>query len=194
MLHRNKWAVLVLTCLPFANGCSNMNNTQADALGGGAIGAAAGALIDRRNPVAGAAVGGVLGAATGAAVGSSADADDRRVKAAQAIAAAQPAPITLDQIAEMVHHGIGDQVICDRIRASGYAYNLTVEQIKWLHDNGVSDLVIGEMQRPRYYGAPPPPYGPGPYEGVYVVPPPPGPVIVGPAVGIGYGWYGRGWR
>jgi hypothetical protein len=193
MLHRNKWAVLVLTCLPFANGCSNMNNTQADALGGGAIGAAAGALIDRRNPVAGAAVGGVLGAATGAAVGSSADADERRVKAAQAIAASQPAPITLEQIADMVHHGIGDQVICDKIRTSGYAYNLSVEQIKWLHDTGVSDIVISEMQRPHGYGGPRTPYGPGAYDPVYVVPPP-GPVIVGPTIGIGGAWYGRGWR
>src|SRR5579871_2351503 len=98
MSYRKKWAILVLTCLPFANGCSNMNNTQTDALGGGALGAAAGALIDRRNPVAGAAVGGVLGAATGAAVGSAADADDRRVKAAQAIAASQPAPVSLEEI------------------------------------------------------------------------------------------------
>ncbi len=190
---RNKWVILALSCLPFANGCSNMNNTQADALGGGALGAAAGALIDRRNPVAGAAVGGVIGAATGAAVGSEADADERRVKAAQAIAASRPAPITVDEVADMVRHGIGDQVICDRIRASGYAYNLTVDQIKWMHDNGVSDIVINEMQHTRYY-APPAEYAPGPYDRpVYVMPPPPPPVFVGPTIGIGYGWYGRRW-
>ena len=189
-MYRNKWVVLALTCLPFANGCSNMNNTQADALGGGALGAAAGALIDRRHPGTGAAVGGVLGAATGAAVGSQADADERRVKAAQAVAAAQGPPITLQQIADMVHQGIGDQVIVDKVRSSGYAYNLSVEQISWLHGNGVSDFVISEMQRTRHYARPV--YGPGPYDPVYVAPPP-GPVVVGPTVGIGYGWYGRHW-
>jgi hypothetical protein len=150
MSNRNKWAVLVLTCLPFANGCSNMNNTQADALGGGAIGATAGALLDRRNPVAGAAVGGVLGAATGAAVGSQADADQRRVNAA--VAASQPAqpPLKLEEIVELTRHGIGDAVIIDKIHASGVVYVLNATQITWLHDNGVSDFVIQEMQRARY--------------------------------------------
>jgi outer membrane lipoprotein SlyB len=193
MSHRNKWAVLALTCLSFANGCSNMNNTQADALGGGALGAVAGAMIDRKHPGTGAAVGGVLGAATGAAVGSAADADERRVKAAQAVAASRPDPISLQQIVDMVHRGIGDQVICENIRSSGYGYNLSVDQINWLHDNGVNDHIISEMQRSRYY--PPRPgygYGPGPYDPVYVVPPP-GPVVVGPTVGVGFGYYGHRW-
>ncbi len=155
MWMRNKWAVVVLTCLPFANGCSNMNNTQTDALGGGAIGAAAGALLDRRHPVAGAAAGGVIGAATGAMVGSAADADQRRVNAAAAIASSPGRePLKLDEIIDMVRHGIGDAVIIDKIRASGTYYNLSPAHITWLHDNGVSDAIILEMQHPRYHRRP----------------------------------------
>ena len=151
MANRNRWALLVVTCLPFANGCSNMNNTQADALGGGAIGATAGALLDRRNPLAGAAVGGVLGAATGAAVGSQADADQRRVNAAAAIASdPNRQPLTLEEIVDLTQHHVGDSVIIEKIRASGTYYNLSAAHITWLHDNGVSDAVIYEMQRPRY--------------------------------------------
>jgi hypothetical protein len=151
MCNRNKLAVLALTCLSFANGCTNMNNTQADALGGGAIGAAAGALIDRRNPVAGAAAGGVLGAATGAVVGSAADADQRRVNAAAArVSAPGQPPLRIEEIADMARHGIGDVVIVNKIRSSGTVYVLSVDQIKWLHDSGVSDAVINEMQRTRY--------------------------------------------
>ena len=188
MLHRNKLAVLALTCLSFANGCSNMNNTQADALGGGALGAVAGALIDHKHPGTGAAVGGVVGAVTGAAVGSAQDADERRVKAAQAIATAPVrGTLTLEEVIDMAHHGIGDPVIIDKIRASGTIYNLSVDHIKWLHDQGVSDAVISEMQRTLLY-APRRAYG----DPVYVVPPP-RPVIVEPTIGIGYGYY-RHWN
>ncbi len=185
MLLRNKLAVFALTCLSFASGCSNMNNTQADALGGGILGAGIGALADRKHPGTGAAVGGAVGAVTGAVVGSAQDADERRVKAAQAMAANQAPPMTLEQIADMAHNGIGDQVIIEKIRTNGYAYNLTPEQITWLHNQSVSDAVIFEMQR-RYY-RPRAGYVDGP--GVYVAPPPP--VVVAPAIGFGY--YRRGW-
>jgi hypothetical protein len=155
MSNRNKCAIVVLAMLPFANGCSNMNNTQADALGGGAIGATAGALLDRRNPVAGAAVGGLLGAGTGAMVGSAADADQRRVNAAAAVASTPGRqPLALTDIVDLVRHGIGDGVIIDKIHSTGSVYYLTVEQITWLHDNGVSDVVIQEMQRTRYHRRP----------------------------------------
>jgi hypothetical protein len=180
-----KLQLLVLACVAAANGCANMNHTQSDALAGGGLGAVAGALIDRRHPGTGAAVGGIAGAAVGAAVGNAEDNADRRARAIAA-AQAQPVngPLTLEQVADMARRGIGDDVIRGQIRTSGTRYNLSPEQITWLHDNGVSDGVINEMQQTAYrhrrvvYAEDP----------VYVVPPP-RPIVYGPAVGVGFGYY-----
>jgi hypothetical protein len=185
IMRSRKLLLVALVCVAAANGCANMNNTERDALAGGGLGAAAGALLDRRHPGTGAAVGGIAGAAVGAAVGNSEDNADRRAKAiASAQAVPVNGPLTLEQVADMARRGIGDDVIRGQIRTSGTRYNLSPEQVTWLHDNGVSDAVINEMQQTAYrhrrvvYAEDP----------VYVVPPP-RPVVVGPAIGFGYGYY-----
>jgi hypothetical protein len=186
MIHSRKLVMLALVCVAAANGCASMNHTETDALAGGGLGAAAGALLDRHHPERGAAVGGIVGAATGAAVGSHEDAADRRAKA---IADAQQpvrGPLTLEQVADLCHRGIGDDVIKGQIRSSGTRYNLSAEQVTWLHDQGVSDAVINEMQQTAYRRRVV--YGPPPYEPVYVVPPP-RPIVYGPTVGVGFGYY-----
>src|SRR5258707_14724356 len=82
MRNSYKLVMLALTVITAANGCSNMNNTQTDALAGGGIGALFGALVDRRHPGTGAAIGGISGAAIGAAVGHSEDKAEQRATAA----------------------------------------------------------------------------------------------------------------
>src|SRR5437870_2189242 len=188
MTRSRKLVMLALIGVAAANGCASMNHTERDALAGGGLGAATGALLDRKHPGRGAAIGGVAGTALGAAVGSYADAHEDRVKAVAA-AEAQPVrgPLSLEEVADMARRGIGDDVIRTQVRTSGTRYSLSPSQIAWLHDNGVSDPVITEMQQTAYrrravYAEP--------YAPVYVVaPPPPRPHIYGPAFGVGFGYW-----
>ena len=82
--------VLLLGC-----GCSSMNNTEAGALGGGAIGAGLGTLFGAafHHPLAGALVGGATGATVGGLAGR---AEDRQEARDQAVAQQQAAPPSLE--------------------------------------------------------------------------------------------------
>lgn len=178
--------------LAMGSGCAHLSRTERGAATGGTIGALAGAAIggDHGRAGTGAAIGGLTGAALGAAMGNAADEDERRV---QAIAAAENAPVngplTLEEVADMARRGIGDDVIRTQVRTSGTRYNLSPSQIAWLHDNGVSDGVITEMQNTAYRW-PRSTHVRHVYEPVYVMPaPPPRPRIYGPTVGIGFGLY-----
>jgi hypothetical protein len=180
-----RWLSVLLLMLPLATGCANMNNTQSDALGGGLIGAAVGALAGGpRHALAGAAIGGAAGAGTGALIGNSQDKAEQHYAVAQAQAQARMLGNT--DIAQMARAGQSDDVIIGAIRSSGSVFHLSPTDLQWLKENGVSDRVINEMQATaayprRYYTRPvyveqPPPV-------VYVDPYPP-PVAVG--VGIGF--------
>jgi hypothetical protein len=174
MMYRKQILLVTLLC---TCGCSNMNNTQADALGGGVLGAAVGAIAGGpRHALAGAAIGGAAGAGTGALIGHSQDQAEKRAADARAAALANP-PLSLEQIAQMAQNHTADSLIINQIRVSGSVYQLTPDQITWLKAQGVSDPVVAEMQYTavRYgYAAP---------RRVYVVeqPPPPPP----PSVGVG---------
>jgi hypothetical protein len=164
-----------------------MNHTEEGALGGGVIGAGAGALVGnalchRGGAAAGALIGGALGATTGAVAGSNQDEKehDRELRLAQATAV-QPPALGLQEIANMATQGVSDTVIIEQIRSSHSVYQLTPDQIVYLKQYKVSDTVIYEMQRTahvprRVYVAEPAPV-------VYVEEPRP---VVG--VGVGFGW------
>jgi hypothetical protein len=182
--------VVLMAGAVLSGGCSSMNNTERGALGGGTIGALAGAAIDRHNPAQGAAIGAVAGGVLGGVAGNAEDAREAKVKQAQAYAQ-QPVqgPLSLEEISEMAKKGISDDVIRNQIRQGGTRYNLGPSQISWLHDNGVSDAVIKEMQNTMYYRrGPRTVYVDQPYDPVVVVPAP-GPVVVRPSIGFGYGYY-----
>jgi hypothetical protein len=186
---KRRWmvgALLLLSC-----GCSTMNNTESGALGGGAIGAVAGTLVGAacRAPLVGAAVGAVAGAGIGAAAGASEDRHEAHVQqavnaqtaaqqqAAQDAAARAP---KLTDIVAMSRNGTSDAVIINQIRGAYPAvYQLNADDINYLKGNGVSDVVVMELQNtaraqpagttviyergPRYvydpYYYPPPPVG-----------------------------------
>ena len=90
--------------------------------------------------------GAAAGSIVGAGVGSEVDANNR-AKAIQADVAARGGPLSLEQIRDMVHNNVGDAVIMDQIRMTRTVFQLTPEQISWLHQEGVSDGVIQYMQR-----------------------------------------------
>jgi hypothetical protein len=171
--------VLTGVLLPalLACGCQSMNNTEKGAVAGGGIGAGVGALIGHAtgHTGAGALIGGATGALVGGAVGN--DIDKEKAKQERIAAATQ---LQLTDVASMAQQHIGDNLIINQIRTSGSVYHLNADQIVWLKQQGVSDVVISEMQATAYrvprrvYTAEP----------VVVYEPPPPPVAVG--VGIGF--------
>jgi len=170
-----------------ASGCSSMNNTEAGALGGGAIGAGVGALVGAAtgHAGAGALIGGATGAGIGALAGHSEDrAEARQKKAVDDFAAAHP-PVSINDVIQMAQSHVSDDVIIRTIATSYSAYALTAADVTYMKQQGVSDQVISYMQA---RAAPGSMVVPG--RTVYVVEPyGPPPVAVG--VGIGYGYHRR---
>jgi outer membrane protein with glycine zipper len=172
-----------------ACGCNSMNNTEAGALGGGAIGAGAGALLGAAtgHAGAGAAIGAGVGAVTGGLIGHSEDRAEDRQKKAAADWAAQNPPLGLPDVVQMTQQHISEDIIIRQMEVTRSYYNLRPEDITYLKSQGVSDRIIYVMQSRRGGGGAVVVQG-QPY---YLVdPPPPPPVRVG--VGFGYG-YGRRW-
>ena len=98
-------------------------------------------------------------------------------------------PLRIEDVAQLARDHISDEVIINQIRTSATVYRLTVDDINYLKQNGVSDLVIAEMQNTVYrcqrrvYTAAP----------VVVVEPGPPPPPIGLGVGLSYSSGGR-WR
>jgi hypothetical protein len=176
------------TALLLCCGCSSMNNTEAGALGGGAIGGLLGAGLGAvaHAPIAGAAIGAATGALIGGAAGASEDRQEHReqVQLAAASAAAQQAAARApryEEIVAMTKNGVRDEVIITQIRTSGAGYAPTADDINYLTQNGVSSAVIMAVQSQRPGAVYPPLYYGRPY---YYDPPP---------VTVGVGYVG-GWR
>lgn len=60
--------------------------------------------------------------------------------------APRPAPLTSAEIVQMSQRKISDDIIIERIRASGAVYRLSAAELVKLHDQGVSDPVLNAMQ------------------------------------------------
>jgi Glycine zipper len=179
-MNATKLGLLVILPGLMLTGCSSMSNTDAGILGGGAIGAATGAIVGKAlgNTGAGALIGAGAGAVTGGLIGN---AEDKKEIRDAKIAAVNARNMGMTDVAQLSKNGVSEGVIIEQIRTSGVVYNLSSTDLIWLKEQGVSDRVIYEMQATatrypgRYYRQP-----------VYVVDPPP------VAVGVGFG-YGRGW-
>src|SRR5436305_10979657 len=144
---------LIFGLLPgmlLATGCSSLSQTEAGAVGGGLLGAGAGALIGSAtgHTGAGAAIGAGVGALAGGVTGNAVEESEKRTQAQiQAATAAQArAQLGLVDVATMSQQHISDSVIISQIRTTGSVYRLTATDINWLKENGVSDPVIMEMQ------------------------------------------------
>ncbi len=182
---RRKLLGLALLPALLLAGCRTGEGTGA-LLGAGA-GAATGNLIAKAThgsrtagTIIGAGVGTIAGAVAGSAHDKSvADAEARGAAKTQATVQAQQGNI--EQIAALASQGVTDAVIINQIRTSGQVYSLTANDILYLKQNKVSDVVISEMQatasrQPRY---------------VYTDVPVARPVYVGepvPSGGVGIGY------
>jgi len=169
-----------LASVVLAAGCDTAAGTGA--LAGGALGTGIGALAGGRNAGTAALAGGLIGAAAGGIGGALVDAN--KEKKAEQTAAAQVAARapSLEDVVRMTQQNIPDNQIIDQIRTSGAVYHLTSDQLIYLNQNGVHQVVINELQatayRPPqrvYVPQPPPP-------GVVLVEPEPPPPVIGGAV------------
>jgi outer membrane lipoprotein SlyB len=183
-------ALVPLICL---NGCQSLSNTDKGALAGGGIGAGTGALIGSatHHTGAGALIGGAVGALAGGLTGAAIDDSEQKQDAKLAAATAPPArgPMLVQDVAQMARDHISDEVIVNQIRTSRTIFNLSVDDINYLKQNGVSDPVIAEMQNTVYH-YPRRVFTPAP---VVVVEPGPPPPPVGVGVGFSYSTGGH-WR
>ena len=60
--------------------------------------------------------------------------------------APRPAALTTAEIVQMSQRKLSDDIIIERIRASGAVYRLSAAELVKLHDQGVSDAVLNAMQ------------------------------------------------
>ncbi len=139
------------------------DRTATGALGGGALGAGAGAIIGSQSGHAGegALIGGALGALTGGIIGHAMDQQQRETLARsnpQTLQRVdQGAPLGLADIKALAKAGVSDEVIISQIRQSHTAYRLSTAEILDLKDSGVSEKVIDFMiNTPSLYPPPPP--------------------------------------
>jgi uncharacterized protein YcfJ len=184
----NRMSVLVGLLLPalLATGCASSPNATAGAVGGGVFGGLVGGLMGLavggpRGALVGAGAGAAIGGTAGGLNGAAQDQREHRavadVQAAYAIGQQE-----LQEVAKMAQDGTRDDIIIGHIRNSGALFNLSTEQIAYLHQWHVSDNVIAFMQtlgpgQPVYVGQQP---------GVVVIEQAPPPPAVGVAVGVGY--------
>src|SRR5262249_8021841 len=146
---KRKWLLAGLVAV--AVGCDSMSHTESNALGGTAIGAGIGALAGHAlgNTGAGAAIGAATGLVAGGLTGAAQDRrDERRVAAAPAYANAHP-PVSLQDVVQMTHQHIPEDIIIRQIDTTNSVYSLSVDDIAYLRGNGVNDRVIGYMQARR---------------------------------------------
>ena len=151
--------LLLFLLVPTVSFAQGPNYSGRGALLGGLLGAGAGAAIgDGHNHHAGqgALIGGALGAIGGAVVGNNIDNNNARQQYAtenriyqQQYAQQLQGTVTTQDIISMQQGGLGDDVICNHIRANGLARTPNVNELIYLRRNGVSDMIIQTMQTTR---------------------------------------------
>jgi outer membrane lipoprotein SlyB len=147
----------ILSC-----GCKSGSYAQRGGILGGLAGAGIGAAAGESggDAVPGALIGGAVGALAGSVIGDGMDADlARRQEIETRIGRQLAAAVTIEDAIAMTRAGLSDDVITAHIRASGVARPLSVNDLIYLRDQGVSDAVIKAMQltpRPVPVAAPPP--------------------------------------
>jgi outer membrane lipoprotein SlyB len=176
----------VTTALLSFNSVSAQTNSQRDAVLGGVAGAIIGGVTGHQNDetTEGIAIGGVAGAIAGHVLGKSKDiniqqqyryqqqaAQAARQQQAQRAAQLKKAVSIQDAIA-LSNSGVSPQLIINQIHSSGVAQEIGVSEIITLHQNGVSELVINEMQQASVGGPSPATIG-TPQPAVVLEPSPP---------------------
>jgi len=134
--------------------CHGQNQTQRGAVTGGTAGAVIGGIIGKQNDrtAKGAIIGGVTGAVAGGLLGKAQDdANYRQYEFQQQQQATQAyqmgRAISISDAISMTRSGISPNVIVSQVRAVGVQQEIGVQEIILMHENGVPEIVIQEMQR-----------------------------------------------
>ena len=141
-------------------------NAQRNAAVGGIAGAVLGGVAGKQDnrTTRGAVIGGVAGAVAGNWIGRAQDdqirrLDDqaRRQYEYEQYRLAQNAyhyqrSVSISDVIEMTRNGVSPQLMISQIRMSGVQQEIGVNEIIQLHQNGVKESVIQEMQRARVGG------------------------------------------
>lgn len=165
MILRCSYLILLLLFV-VGTGCKSPYHADKGAALGGLTGAAVGAAIGEHNdnPLAGALIGGVVGTITGNAIGESIDEDIARNNAIieQHIGRRLAGATKLDDVVAMTHAGLGDQVIVTHIQSHGVVQPPNAQDLIFLKQQGVSDVVLNALQnqQPITAQAPAPPARP----------------------------------
>jgi uncharacterized protein YcfJ len=132
-------------------------NGQKGALLGGTAGAVLGGVIGKQSEqtAEGAVIGGLAGVIAGGLVGHSRDVQMQREYEYQQAQQAQEArnaynmsrAVSIADVISMSNSGLSPQVIIGQVRANGVQQEIGVQEIILLHENGVKDSIIQEMQR-----------------------------------------------
>lgn len=130
------------------------NDTASGTILGGALGALTGAIAGgKKNRDEGALIGAGIGAVTGNLMGRSKDEADAH-RAASGRAAVQhlndqamAMAVTNDDLLEMTHAGVSDQLIVSTMQSRGARLDLSPQGLIALKQQGVSDQVVLAAQR-----------------------------------------------
>ena len=161
---RSTFSVLffsALTLLSSFDVASAQTNSQRDAVIGGVAGAIIGGIVGNQNDETpeGIAIGGVTGAIAGHVLGKTKDRNiqQQQYYHQQAVQAAQQRQyqqavqlqkaVSINDAIQLSNSGVSPQLIINQIHANGVQQEVGVTEIITLHQNGVSELVINEMQR-----------------------------------------------
>jgi len=128
-------------------------------IAGSIIGGVAGHQSDRTP--AGIAIGGITGAIAGGLLGKSQDQQQMQQYQYQQAQQQQyqyevSRAVSLSDAVTMSRSGMSPNLIVSQIRASGVQQEIGVSEVISLHENGVPEIVIQEMQRARVAGSPTP--------------------------------------
>jgi hypothetical protein len=150
-------------------GCEKLpgSGKQQGAAIGGVGGAVAGAAVGgEHHRLLGALLGGAAGAGGGYLIGAHSDriSGHDSSGAQQAVQRAQTSPatpeqartaptadlngdgfVTMDEVVAMRQAGLPDQVMLDKLQATGQVFELTPQQQQYLLNNGVSQNVVNQM-------------------------------------------------
>lgn len=150
----------LFSCCVSSVGCAQWQASEKGTIVGAAAGGALGSAIGKKsgNPITGAILGAIGGGIVGKSVGDGIE--DRRALQQQQQYYQQPAyqsvpaGVSLDQVISLSRSGLSDEVIISHVESKGFSQTLTTNDLILLKNNGVSDRVIGALQRPVAVPAP----------------------------------------
>jgi len=131
--------ILGIFILSLTMGCQSNKTRLAEGAGiGGLLGATAGGIIGHQSGrgLEGAGIGAAVGALGGGLVGAQIEKDP----------GSSARKITLGDVIELTKMGFSDSDIIQRIKDTNSTFDLSTNDIKYLLDEGVSQVVIDAMQ------------------------------------------------